>query len=389
MKLGDSLSNLLFWLVATKNQSREDKMAITNLYHTCLHEIQQLRPKERVTRARNVAWLMAGLFKARSVHLSHIARKIPGKSQKLSKVKRLSRLLNNRRIQVRLWYEPIARRLLETAVSHGLPIRLLLDGTKVGNGHQLLMVALAYRRRALPLAWTWVKGTRGHSSERKQRALLAYVHGLMPEGATVLVAGDSEFGGVSVLRLLEQWEWVFALRQKGRNLLRPAGQESWQRCDQLLTRSGQSCWLSQVSLTQKHAYQTNFQAYWKPGEKDPWLLATNLPTDREAMKLYRTRMWVEEMFGDFKKHGFDLESTRLRHFLRLSRLTLVVALLYFWLVTFGSQTIKNGKRRLVDRNDRRDLSIFRIGFDMLERCLLNNEPISIRPLPYLPKLSGS
>jgi hypothetical protein len=95
------------------------------------------------------------------------------------------------------------------------------------------------------------------------------------------------------------------------------------------------------------------------------------------------------MFGDFKKHGFDLESTRLRHFLRLSRLTLAVALLYFWLVTFGSQAIKNGKRRLVDRSDRRDLSIFRIGFDMLERCLLNNEPISIRPVPYLPKLSGN
>jgi hypothetical protein len=376
-------------VIGNKNQSREDKMAITNLYHTCLHKIQQLRSKERVTRTRNVAWLMAGLFMARSVHLSHIARKIPGRSQKLSKVKKLTRLLNNRHIQVRSWYEPIARRLLETAVSHGLPIRLLLDGTKVGNGHQLLMVALAYRRRALPLAWTWVKGSRGHSSERKQRALLDYVHGLIPEGATVLVAGDSEFGGVTILRLLDQWKWVYVLRQKGRYLLRPAGQESWQRCDQLLTQSGQSCWLSQVSLTQKHAYQTNFQAYWKPGEKEPWLLATNLPTAREAMKLYRTRMWVEEMFGDFKKHGFDLESTRLRHFLRLSRLTLAVALLYFWLITFGSQAIKNGKRRLVDRNDRRDLSIFRIGFDMLERCLLNNEPIFIRPVPYLPKLSGN
>ena len=95
------------------------------------------------------------------------------------------------------------------------------------------------------------------------------------------------------------------------------------------------------------------------------------------------------MFGDFKKHGFDLESTRLRHFMRLSRLTLAVALLYYWLVVFASQTIKNGRRHLVDRRDRRDLSIFRIGFDMLERCLVNNLPFSIRHLPYLSKLSGS
>ena len=100
-------------------------------------------------------------------------------------------------------------------------------------------------------------------------------------------------------------------------------------------------------------------------------------------------MWVEEMFGDFKKHGFDLESTRLQHFMRLSRLTLAVALLYYWLVVFGSQTIKNGRRHLVDRRDRRNLSVFRIGFDMLEMCLVNNSSVSIRHLPYLSKLSGS
>ncbi len=75
------------------------------------------------------------------------------------------------------------------------------------------------------------------------------------------------------------------------------------------------------------------------------------------------------MFGDLKGHGVDIESTHLRHFLRLSRLTLAVVLLYFWLIAFGAQTIKSGQRRLVDRNDRRDYSIFRIGFaSHLSRC---------------------
>ena len=61
------------------------------------------------------------------------------------------------------------------------------------------------------------------------------------------------------------------------------------------------------------------------------------------------------MFGDFKKHGFDLESTMLRHFLRLSRLTLAVALLYVWLISVGGRTIRDGLRHLVDRVDRREL----------------------------------
>lgn len=362
-------------------------MAITELYHTCFRKIRQLRPNERVTRVRNMAWLLTGLFMGQCVHLSYIARKIPGKSQKLSKVKMLSRLLDNQHIRVRSWYEPVARELLTTVVNHGQVIRLVVDGTKVGNGHQLLMVALAYRRRTLPIAWTWVRAKRGHSSAQKQLALLAYVHGLVPDGASVPIAGDSEFGAIDVLRRLDQWG--YALRQKGSHLLYLTSQSTWQRCACLVTQPGQSCWLDSVLLTQKFAYPTRFLALWRKGESEPWLLATNLSSVRETQKLYAVRMWIEEMFADFKGHGFDLEASRLDHFLRLSRLTLAVALLYVWIVTFGSQAIKNGKRRLVDRSDRRDLSIFRIGFDMLERCLANQEPFSIRPSPYLHKLYGS
>jgi hypothetical protein len=81
-------------------------------------------------------------------------------------------------------------------------------------------------------------------------------------------------------------------------------------------------------------------------------------------------MWIEETFGDIKGNGFNLESTHLRNFLRLSRLTLAVFLLYVWLLAFGSKVIKSGKRRLVDRSNRRDYSIFRIGRNMIERCII-------------------
>jgi hypothetical protein len=99
-------------------------------------------------------------------------------------------------------------------------------------------------------------------------------------------------------------------------------------------------------------------------------------------------MWIEEMFADFKQHGFDLESSPLRHFLRLSRLTRLVALLYLWCIAFGSSVIKRGLRSLVDRADRRDLSIFRIGLDMIERCLTTGKPLSIRLLPLFEKVYG-
>jgi len=83
------------------------------------------------------------------------------------------------------------------------------------------------------------------------------------------------------------------------------------------------------------------------------------------------------MFGDLKGNGFDLESTHLRHFLRLSRLTLAVVLLYIWLVSVGSRAIKNGQRHWVDRAERRDLCIFQIGLRLIERRLANALTLSI------------
>jgi len=355
-------------------------MPIPELYHTCRKMLQDLRPNERITRIRNFSWLMVGLYKSRSVHLSKVADKIPGAAYLPSMTRRLRRLLNNPAIQVRGWYEPLAKSIIQR-LAHK-EIRLIVDGSKVGSGHQLLLIAIAFRSRSIPLAWTWVKGSRGHSTSHKQMALLAYAHGLIPAESKVLLVGDAEFGEVDVQKLLQKWHWKYVLRQKGRYLIKPDGQCSYQRLDSLVKKPGQSLWLEGVLLTAKYAYPVNFLAYWKPGEKDPWLLATNMICSQATLKAYRCRMWIEETFGDMKRNGFNLESTRLRHFLRLSRLTLAVVLLYVWLVAFGSQVIKRGQRRLVDRQDRRDFSIFRIGRNMAERQITNGSKFNISFVLY-------
>ena len=165
-------------------------MPINELYHTWMQQICELRPGQRITQQRNFAWLIVGIYRSRSVHLSRVAGKIPGSAKLLSITRRLSRLLDNSAICVREWYEPIARQWLEAQWNCLGEIRLIVDGTKVGFGHQLLMVSLAYRKRAIPIAWTWVKHVRGHSSALKQLALLNYVRKLLPVDAVVFLVGD-------------------------------------------------------------------------------------------------------------------------------------------------------------------------------------------------------
>ena len=358
-------------------------MPINQLYDTWKTRILELRPGQRITQVRVFVWLVVGIYLSRSVCLSRIAGKMPGEAKLTSATRRLNRLLDNPAIRVREWYEPIARQWLEAQFRNIGEIRLIVDGTRIGFGHQLLIVCLAYRKRAIPIAWTWVKQVRGHSGSSKQLALLAYVSKLLPKGAAVFLVGDCEFGPVEVLRQLDRWHWFYVLRQKSDTCIWLNQQNDWNTFGSFVQKAGGSVWLGHGYLTSKEIYPTNLLVHWKVGEDQPWCLATNLPDSKMALGFYSLRMWIEEMFGDFKKHGFDLESTMLRHFMRLSRLTLAIALLYVWLISVGGRTIRDGLRHLVDRIDRRDLSIFQIGLRFIERRLTNALPVRVPMFSYL------
>jgi hypothetical protein len=353
------------------NQKQEDTMPTNILYHTWKMIIHQLLPNERKTRINNFVWLIVGIHQSRSVYLHRIAGKIPGKAKLLSFIQRLSRLLDNPAINVRMWYESIARNWIENQANHLHQIRLIVDGTKIGFAHQLLIVSLAYKRRAIPIAWTWVNHIKGHSTPDAQLDLLNYIRSLIPRGIAVLLVGDCEFGAVEVLQQLDGWYWDYVLRQKGRTHVCLSEQTKWCDFGSWVKKPGRSMWLGKGWLTQSNICPVNLLVHWKVGEDEPWCLATNLPDRHLTLQAYARRMWIEEMFGDMKGHGYDLGCTMLRNSDKLSRLTMAVALLYVWSISTGSKTIHNGQRDEVDRKGRRDLSVFQIGLRFIERLLTN------------------
>jgi hypothetical protein len=352
-------------------------MPINKTYRTWFQRICELRPKQRKTQVQNFVWLLVGIFHSRSVSLSNIAGKVISTAKNVSTVRRLSRFLASSAVEVRSWYRATAKSWLEIQAQCVGEILLIVDGTKVGFGYQLLMVSLAYRHRAVPIAWSWVRHVRGHSSAAKQIVLLKYVRSLIPQHTPVFLVGDSEFGSIAVLQQLKQWSWFFVLRQKGNTGLWLDEQNGWRRLDSLAQKAGQSAWCQNGYLTQSEIHPVSVLIHWQKGEKEPWCLATNLPDASLTLRYYRKRMWIEEMFADFKKHGFDLEGTMLRNSPRLSRLTLAVAFLYVWLLSVGSRTIRAGFRHFVDRKDRRDLSLFQIGLRFIDRCLLHSLSFSL------------
>jgi hypothetical protein len=251
-------------------------MSAYHLYHTWKRTIRELLPRERVTRVRNVAWMIVGLYLSQSVHLSAMARKLPFKAKLTSITDRFRRFLNNKAFRARVWYRPIAQQLLADAARCG-DVRLILDSTKIGAGRQLLMVALAYRKRALPIAWTWVKGARGHSTTIKQLALLHYVHSLIPVDAKVLLTGDCEFGAVALAQRVERWHWGYVLRQQGdTRVCFSRTKLTWVHFADLVTRRNELVWYDHALVTIKHLYHAKLLAYWDTNEKEHCLLMTNI-----------------------------------------------------------------------------------------------------------------
>jgi len=350
------------------------------LYSSVYLALTQLLPKEIDSRLSNMVFLMIGIFGARSVQTGRLAAHIPLHIKKPSIVRRMERFLDNGAVRVRTWYEPIARWLVEAASVTG-EIALVWDSTKVSAHHRLVLVGIAYRQRVVPLAWTWVRTSRGHSSTNLQIALLSYVRSLLPAEVQVSLVGDCEFGHMPLLLTLQDWRWDYVLRQSGHQLVEVASEPDWLRLDALLTRRGEWRFVGDVHLTAAHHVPTHLLLAWERRYPTPWLLATNLTNPRLILRLYHRRLWIEETYGDLKDNGFDLERSALCHFLRLSRLSLAVVLLYVWFLAFGADQVQRGLRADVDRADRRDLSLFRIAWDALQRVLLFELPflVSFRP----------
>lgn len=343
------------------------------IYGTMLSQLRKWLPEERITRLRNLAWLTTGLFLTRSVHLSHIARRLPLRGQVVSLTNRLRRFLDNPRVDVWEYYQPVARQLLATF--KGQRLTLLIDCTALGFNYQLMVVAIAYRRRALPLIWSVHHGKRGMVHAKDQIALLGRLVPLIPHGAEVWVVGDAGFGRVALMQWLSRRHWHYCLRvNSGYHYCRRGS--DWAAVATLPVQEGQTLFPGWVRWTQQKDFGwVQLVAHWGQGEDEPWFLVTDQTADLSTVRLYRKRMWVEELFGDLKGHGFDLETTYLRDLDRLSRLVLATMIVYTWLLALGSRLVKRGLRYLVDRRDRRDKSLFRIGWDWIERCLALDKPI--------------
>jgi hypothetical protein len=330
-------------------------------------------PKGYTAKQLNIlAGLISGIVGSRRTNYPQIASKVPDRTKPESRVKRISRFINEADETPEVHLMPFAGLLLSNLAEQTLV--LVMDGSEVGRGCLALMLSVIYRGRALPVAWLVISAKKGHFSQERHIKLLSAIQDLIPAGADVVFLGDGEFDGTELQAKLTDFDWKYACRTADNTILFDGEEFSFQ---DLPLQSDMCLSLPDVLFTRQRFGPVLTIAWWRKGYKEPIHLVTNFELAEEACYWYRKRFKIETFFSDQKSRGFHLHKSHLSNPARLARLMLAACLAYLWIVYLGVWSIQQKLHTVIHRTDRCDLSLFQLGLRVIDHLLDHNLPLPV------------
>lgn len=305
--------------------------------------------------------------------------------------RRLQRFVANPRLDWRVGAQGLTAWILRRFPASG-PRVLLVDETSLQAHLKVMVVSLAYRGRALPLAWWCYHQARWPMGQVALiTTLLRQVAPHIPAGCPVLVQADRGIGcSPALLAAIEALGWYFLVRVHLPVRLQGAGREV--PFGALVPKPG-TRWTGAV-----HAFKAaGWRPWWAVGRwqgryAQPWLLLTNWP--QTPARWYGLRMWEEAAFRDLKSGGWQWQRSRIRAPAHANRLWLVLALASAWMLSLGTQVIRHPHlRREVTYGKRWHHSVLQLGLRLFARWRALGRPVPtaftfVPHFPILPKTVG-
>lgn len=292
--------------------------------------------------------------------------------------RRLQRFVANERIEVSVCWTEFLQRVLP--FWENKPVKLILDLTPYTDEATIVYVGILMQSRVLPIAWRVMpqqeKWEQGQWEMVGQ--LFEQVAPYFTRGCCTLLA-DRGLSCLNLIALCQKMGWHYVLRLKNevwvRRKMRRHYQE-WQQGKQFVKHEGEQ-WYGEVLLWKEHQFAGWLSACWEPGNEEAWFLLSDQPASPKRIREYAYRMRVEATFQDQKSRGCFIECSRFSNREHLERWLLVVFLAMRWMAHLGSSCIHHGHRHQVDRHDRRDKGLLRIGRLWLKAMLKKaNEALS-------------
>jgi hypothetical protein len=141
---------------------------ITEIAESLSSELKRRLPKQRKTQRTKLALLVSTMLDVRSANLMDLAAGLPLEADRTDmRYQWIVRLLGNPLVISDAIMEPFAREVLERAGADGEPLGLILDQSKVSDRHQVLMLAVRWGERALPLGSRKPRARSGSKPRRR------------------------------------------------------------------------------------------------------------------------------------------------------------------------------------------------------------------------------
>ena len=337
--------------------------------------------------------------------LSRLARALMGQSTQKAALKRVDRLMGNKRIGQEAHI--VGAALLRTLCQGGQPLVIAVDWSEVAPDGVFVELRAVATRTGMGRGLTIYQQVYPESklgNARAERALLKQLHEWMPASAQVIIVTDAGFRRpwfAHIERL--GWSWIGRIRA---GVCVSRDRTHWEQASAWFAKaSGKACRWSECWLTRRFRFACDMVLYRrravggkrygraghgstpkarreaKASAREPWLLAHSpqLRTFRaeEIVALYGLRMQIEENFRDSKSTqlGMGLEVSQSRSAPRLHALLLIATLAAFLLWHIGQLAEAEGLHLRFKATTRlaRELSIITLAKLL---CALHSLPLT-------------
>ena len=311
----------------------------------------------------NLRIFSAGVVRAQSSQIRKIAGATAGRAA--SQRRRLQRFLRQEHV-LENFFQCWTRSLLKSLQIKD--IVLVVDETKLKAQLGVMVVALVYKARCIPLAWRIYPANNASAYPQEGQAhmiigLLKQVRVGIGEDCPVRVLADRGIGTSPLLMrgiMALGWQFLFRVTKQSKILL----EQNEALCFYEQVKAvGESYQASGLVFKKRGRIPAHVRVLWREGGQEPWALVTNDPhlTGWE----YAQRMWIEQAFRDLKSHGWDLEKASLASAERMSRLWMILVVAYAWMLIWGAVREALGQihplQRRKDGSFVRRWSLFREG----------------------------
>ena len=351
-----------------------------------LHKLlSQSVPSIHASRLKSFIATVQSLSHGASATVTSLGRGLFGPVYDKHKIKRVDRLLSNGQLfqDRHSIYCALTRRLLL-----GLPEAIIaIDWSPLcaDQSWQLLRAAIPVGGRSLTL-YEEVHPQSKLGNRKVQHQFLDQLATLLPANCRPIIVGDSGFRSPFYRYLETQLGWHWVGRIRSRDLIRKSQATEWFSAKSLHPKASKTArffglidWVKNQSFavfivlvrqTKKQRKACTLQGSKRKDksnlkhvkrQQEPWVLVAALAlqnrTPKQIVKIYQTRMQIEEGFRDCKSvhYGLRLSQNRRMTLERRSVLCLIAACAIFvlWCIGVASRNTKWAKQVRVNSSSKR------------------------------------